>query len=105
MWQADRGTSGVVRKGSKQADGLNGLAQAHLVCQHHILVLLPGMQQPVQAFQLVAVQLAAVQKRRRLQESARALTLRLSQSLQPALRPLHGTTAVTACLGRRPGAA
>ena len=49
-------------KGCQEGNGLNSLAQAHFVSQDDMLVLLPGKEEPVEALQLVGVQLIPLQE-------------------------------------------
>ena len=68
-----------------EGDALDGLAQAHLVGQDAVVVLHPGVDEPVEALQLVVPQRARPQEVRLLQQ--RPLRLRV-----PPLRlqPPHG---------------
>ena len=49
----------LFEEGVDEADSLNGLAQAHLICQDGVRVLGPGEAQPVQSLQLIRVQVPA----------------------------------------------
>ena len=53
-----KSTSDLLVEGVEEGNGLDGLAQAHLVSQDGVGVLLPGEAQPVESLQLVRVQSA-----------------------------------------------
>ena len=59
----------------QEAHTLHSLPQAHLVSEHHMLPRLPRVVQPIEALQLVRVQLPTHQKRRRLSKTTHIAAL------------------------------
>ena len=88
-----RGEEGRVR--TDEGDTLDGLSEAHLVGQDAVVVLHPGVDEPVEALQLVVAQLPRAQEVRLLQQRTLPLTgaplgLQPTHALyQPRLPLLH----------------
>jgi len=59
MRQRQKRVRYLFEKGIKEDDGLDGFAQAHLICQDGVGALRPGKPKPVEALQLVQMQRAA----------------------------------------------